>query len=651
MPPYRSIKELHDVAVALGCNDMVKQLERIENTYYYKLQYLCNNPANKSEADTIYIWNELEAIISRLKKELKAQDTDTLYGTQHRYQSLRPEENLQSLISDYLAESERLRTDVGALTDSRSRARLEQIAGDIFNRLWTAFDLSEDTALLLDILNDGNVEISSRLLWLNALGLRAAQENEIESTIFDAMAVSVDRRLSIAAQVWKYIYCFSRQIFVDKQEYKFTVSPGDILWTIVDLFCSPADDSLMADMTRLSTRFQGINLSDTEALKNLNLSAEDYESISRFQEAQARGADVMGATLGRMRQFPFFSRLENWFLPFDAAHSALADITDGEGAEVVEQIAALPNITDSDKYAMVLSMSQMPPSMRARSLSAMVDTMRAMSDTPEYQEALKELGNVPDKLLISAMLQGVARFVRSYPRAGEFNLGKWLNPSAILGNIEMYGQDYLISPAEKKRYADALLLLDRDSDKAKEIYGELLLDDPDNMDVALKLAKMSRDYHEVIRLLEPFKDSRRRDVLDALVDAYADGLYFDEALEICQRLDYETEGKDYDIRIRLVQLYIGLRRYEKANQILMDVPRERRNDKIPFLEVISAWLTGDGVLALALLDELYEDKRPADLEDFVAPLQQSIDRIIRIDDESVLLLPDIVRYRYGKERY
>lgn len=72
------------------------------------------------------IYKELDHILARLEMALIAVEDQGMLGSQLRYMVLRPEETLESLISDYLAELEAVRTDTAALTDTTRRAVLER---------------------------------------------------------------------------------------------------------------------------------------------------------------------------------------------------------------------------------------------------------------------------------------------------------------------------------------------------------------------------------------------------------------------------------------------------------------------------------------------------------------------------------------------
>ena len=98
------------------------------------LRFIADHPSSAKMSEIKSITDDIKSILSDLDRAIESQN-DSLYASQLRFESLRPEENIQSIISDYLSEAERLRTDVASLTDSRGRSKLERLACDIFNRL------------------------------------------------------------------------------------------------------------------------------------------------------------------------------------------------------------------------------------------------------------------------------------------------------------------------------------------------------------------------------------------------------------------------------------------------------------------------------------------------------------------------------------
>ena len=137
---FDSMRRMGNAARTL---ELLSELDTLEQRYFYMLRFISEgNTVPNIEAELENIGQTADELCHRLYIECRAIDDNALYFSQIRYQKLRPEETLGSLVSDYLSEHERLRTDAASLTDSRRQATRERLAVDIFNRLWVEYPLS-----------------------------------------------------------------------------------------------------------------------------------------------------------------------------------------------------------------------------------------------------------------------------------------------------------------------------------------------------------------------------------------------------------------------------------------------------------------------------------------------------------------------------
>lgn len=653
------------------------EIKDIETRYYYMLRFVMSNPKSNIAKETDSVKALLRDVISDLRHAAEAR-RDTLYGSQLRFQDMRPEENLQSIISDYLAEAERLHSDVTAFTNPRAKAQLERLANDIFNRIWTLYRPDEDImALINDLVADNTITALHRELWVNALGLAATHitDRKISAALRNA-AESPNRRISTAASVWLVIAAAASEALVNELE---GLNVFDIVKTLA-LNLADNDNDFFADMASLSRRFKGIDPSDPEALKNVNLTGDDYDRLKRFNEAQAGGADVFGKSIGRMRQFPFFAAMPNWFLPFDSQHSALADIADGEGAEIAESIAMMPNIADSDKYAMLLSMGQLPQSMRNQTMTSMVDSMRSVADTPEYRDAMNELSNVSDSMLIANQVHALVRFISSFPKVKEFPVSDILKAESFVTvspltqtltdsdkadlarvalklNLKSHALRLLESISDTEAISDntlelkADLLIECGGDKniAADIYDMLFTKYPDRSDIALKLARLYNDRSEhgkAIALLESLADQAD---LAMLAEAYLAAGNLEEAAFTLHRLDYNLPTDDYSAKKQLAYIYLISGSIDEAASTIDLIPACERNTQHPFLETMIMWLDGNAEAAVALLRRQADEYTSEAV--FCARLQAAIAALASYPIGStetfagLATIPDILRYK------
>lgn len=96
--------------------------------------------------------------------------------------------------------------------------------------------------------------------------------------------------------------------------------------------------------------------------------AEMEEKIERIREMQRKGSDVFFDGFAKMKGFPFFSQISNWFAPFSMEHPGIASAFDGAKGDVVAKFLSLGSFCDSDKYSFAFAFAsvydKMPKSVR-----------------------------------------------------------------------------------------------------------------------------------------------------------------------------------------------------------------------------------------------------------------------------------------------
>lgn len=93
------------------------------------------------------------------------------------------------------------------------------------------------------------------------------------------------------------------------------------------------------------------------------------QSIQRMLEKQKSGADIFFEGFSQMKRFPFFRKVENWFVPFYKEHPDISDIpVEIKNGKFVEAVTKRGPFCESDKYSFVIAMSsvmrQVPENMR-----------------------------------------------------------------------------------------------------------------------------------------------------------------------------------------------------------------------------------------------------------------------------------------------
>lgn len=179
-------------------------------------------------------------------------------------------------------------------------------------------------------------------------------------------------------------------------------------------------------MTRL-----GIVEKEDDPMKDImdpNAAERDMEEMERkyrkMMDMQKQGSDIYFGGFSKMKTFPFFNDLCNWFAPFNAAHPALGAARERlAGSTFLNNLMENGPFCDSDKYSFALAIAQI--------MDRMPDNVKEMlnSDATFGPTVSKDEQDDP-AYICRSYLQSLYRFFRLYRSKRDF-----LNPF-ILDELE-----------------------------------------------------------------------------------------------------------------------------------------------------------------------------------------------------------------------
>lgn len=140
------------------------------------------------------------------------------------------------------------------------------------------------------------------------------------------------------------------------------------------------------------------------------------QKLEDLTNMQMEGADVFLGAFSMLKNFPFFSELPNWFMPFYKEHHAVVRALRNEEASfrniLSEGIEKSVFMCNSDKFSFILNISGMPEAQKN-----MMQQMLA-AESEQYDELLSEELNDPylrNKRLVIHYIQDLYRFFRLHP--------------------------------------------------------------------------------------------------------------------------------------------------------------------------------------------------------------------------------------------
>ena len=179
-------------------------------------------------------------------------------------------------------------------------------------------------------------------------------------------------------------------------------------------------------MTRL-----GIVEKEDDPMKDImdpNTAERDMEEMERkyrkMMDMQKQGSDIYFGGFSKMKTFPFFYDLCNWFAPFNAAHPAFGAARERlAGSTFLNNLMENGPFCDSDKYSFALAIAQI--------MDRMPDNIKDMlnSDATFGPTVSKDDQEDP-AYICRSYLQSLYRFFRLYRSKRDF-----LNPF-ILDELE-----------------------------------------------------------------------------------------------------------------------------------------------------------------------------------------------------------------------
>lgn len=416
--------------VADGCND--PQREEIHNGITAKLMEL---------ADIT-------------EQELTVQNSPKLY-----YETLRMERkyprSLEALLEAYRECADKTALFYELPADKRDsdqeRTLLmekEKAANAVFKHIWVTFPVTANEAGTLDkLFADATAEIKELAMAATMLSLLEHYSEHLLLSLLDLYAANAfnDASLSMKAlccaliamhchrETIKHSSAISLRIanIADSERGRrdiMTVFLQFIRSRSTERISQKVRDELVPKLMKLSPEMRrkmrdGFSDDIEEMAKNpdwqemLNESGitDKMQELSRMQ---AEGSDVFLSSFARLKSFPFFNDVANWFVPFTPRHSSIFRVFAGNsGSMLLSMVDRTGAFCDSDKFSFALSVATMPDQHRSM--------MMAQFDEQQEQvinEMADSLPN-PDKQrenIANKYVQSLYRFFNLFRSRNDF---------------------------------------------------------------------------------------------------------------------------------------------------------------------------------------------------------------------------------------
>lgn len=449
--------ELRQTAQTLQNWQLNNRLDELEESYKYMIRYVadgCNDPQREE------IHNGITAKLMELaditEQELTVQNSPKLY-----YETLRMERkyprSLEALLEAYRECADKAALFYELPADKRDsdqeRTLLmekEKAANAVFKHIWVTFPVTANEAGTLDKLfadADATAEIKELAMAATMLSLLEHYSEHLLLSLLDLYAANAfnDASLSMKALCCALIamHCHRETIqhssaislrianIADSERGRrdiMTVFLQFIRSRSTERISQKVRDELVPKLMKLSPEMRrkmrdGFSDDIEEMAKNpdwqemLNESGitDKMQELSRMQ---AEGSDVFLSSFARLKSFPFFNDVANWFVPFTPRHSSIFRVFAGNsGSMLLSMVDRTGAFCDSDKFSFALSVATMPDQHRSM--------MMAQFDEQQEQVINEMAGSLPNpdkqrENIANKYVQSLYRFFNLFRSRNDF---------------------------------------------------------------------------------------------------------------------------------------------------------------------------------------------------------------------------------------
>lgn len=447
---YEAFMALNPVVEKIADYELVEQLKALKVSYDYLLQYFLEGVEDSERDDMVNkITSNLYTITDKCVFFLSSQHSTELFYTKSmslhnlkiddlvsKYQNL---QNKLSLLESVPAEQRNERAIYTLTKDC------ENVGVDIFNKLWCEFPLSnKSTEALRQLFTGTNENIKQLMLAALLLGMTKFYDETklcfMLSVYLSSATLEVQTRALTGAFIVMLLYpkriAIServKDIFSQVSEHpNFRSDANSVMQRLVRSRNAEKVSKLMQE--ELMPNIMNFDPSIASKLRERRtIDPADFEEnpqwqewlnksgvskkIEEFNQLQLDGEDVFVSTFSKLKSFPFFNVIANWFLPFYPSHSSLL-VNSTDTISVASLISHAPFLCDSDKYSFCFSFSSIPEGQKkamAQQFSSHKIEMQELKATELQGSELKKRD-----ASINAYIQSMYRFFTLFSRRADF---------------------------------------------------------------------------------------------------------------------------------------------------------------------------------------------------------------------------------------
>jgi tetratricopeptide (TPR) repeat protein len=583
------------------------QLDKHKETYNSILAHAFKNIDDPKREEIYYhLLKEILEVGDQLKEHVLTQlGGSSIYKTKVKLEQEIQEGKIQydELLSKLTMDTElgELLKDTNITTEQGeegvSAEERSEVLSDLFRAIWLVDKYSKDEMNLLNKVNEsGQLPWYDKCLFVSALtlgALRCFDENKIELLfkIYEQQEEQVWQRALVGILFALYKYDKRIELYPSivkrldslsgNQELERNIE-AIIIQTIkskeTEEITRKWEQEILPEIMKMRPNIeQKLDLENILSDKFIEDKNPDWErvfedspdlldKIQEFSKMQMEGSDVFMSAFGRLKHFPFFNRISNWFIPFFKENPDIEPVTNSNEnvsmKPLVEKLESSYYMCNSDKYSFCFNLQYIPDEQKNTMMQLFNEEMQQMNEIGENEELLS--GFAKTKSIYTQYLQDVYRFFKLHPLKREID-------DIFQYKLDIYNTQFyrrIIENKTVKRNIAEFFFERNHFDQAIELFQSL---DEEEKNSAEILEKTAYSYQ------------RKGDYQNAL-DYYLKAELFDtnkvwltKKIALCYRylnqpekaLDYYKAAETLEPENLYIQAYIGhslfqLERYEEA---------------------------------------------------------------------------------------
>src|SRR6056297_2484576 len=290
------------------------------------------------------------------------------------------------------------------------------------------------------------------------------------------------------------------------------------------------------------------------------------DKLQQFSQMQVEGSDVFMSAFSRLKHFPFFNRISNWFIPFYKENKDLEGVVNQNSevdiAPLVEKLESSYYMCNSDKYSFCLDLQYIPEEQKNTMMHLFNEEMKQMKEIGEDEEIINSFART--KSIYTQYIQDIYRFFKLHPLKNEIE-------DIFQHKLDIYDTQFYnrIVKNKKIRRNIAEFYFERNHfDQAVEVFKNL---DEEQRNTAEVTEKIAYSYQR----LGDYQDALNYYLKSELFDT--NKAWITKKIALCHRylnkpekaLEYYQQAEQMEPDNLYIQAYIGhslfqLKRYEEA---------------------------------------------------------------------------------------